>query len=62
VKLSEAVKKLVDELATRGDCELVTRIAPGQTVWVSITDIEVYKTPYTAPAGTGYLEFTQSEP
>jgi len=60
MKLSEVIKKLTDELNNRGDCELVTRHAP--TAWIPITNIEIYKTPYTAPENSGYLEITSENP
>ncbi len=60
MKLSEVIKKLTDDLNTRGDCELVTRHAP--TVWTNITNIEIYKTPYTVPENSGYLEITSENP
>jgi hypothetical protein len=59
MKLSEAIKKLVDDLTLRGDAELVERYGE---IWAGVGDINVYRTPLNAPEGTAYIQIDINEP
>ena len=54
MKVSDLIAVLQKELETRGDAELVQRVS--DCVWESVTSADVFKTPYTAPEGTAYLQ------
>jgi hypothetical protein len=57
MKISDVIKILVEEIALRGDAQIVQREAESPAVWEIVKDCKVYKTPFNAPEGAAYIEF-----
>ncbi len=58
MKISDLLRTLQLEIEKRGDAELVVKHGD---IYVGVRYVNTFKTPYTAPQGSVYLEITPED-